>query len=110
MSQFTVCRSWDGYCLLLDDDRIAGGKPDYHESNVFYEWRTRDTYGPVDELQAENAKLRELVRDIYKLCWNGLDCTECPKSFYDRCDKSDGCSWLGILHVRMRELGIEVGT
>lgn len=58
MSQFTVCRSWNGYCLLLDDDRIAGGKPDYHEGNVFYEWRTRDTYGPVDELQAENDKLR----------------------------------------------------
>ena len=59
MSQFTVCRSWNGYCLLLDDDRIAGGKPDYHEGNVIYEWRTRDTYGSVDELQAENAKLRE---------------------------------------------------
>ena len=59
-------------------------------------------------IMGENAKLRELVRDTYKLCWNGLDCTECPRSFYDRCDKSDGCSWLGILHVRMRELGIEV--
>lgn len=60
------------------------------------------------DLESENAKLRGLVRDIYKLCWNGLDCTECPRSFYDRCDKSGGCSWLGILHVRMRELGVEV--
>lgn len=65
MSKFTVCRSWSGYCLLLDDDRIAGGKPDYHEGNVFYEWKTRDTYGPVDELKAENAKLRELVRKLH---------------------------------------------
>lgn len=64
MSKFTVCRSWSGHCLLLDDDRIAGGKPDYHEGNVVYEWRTRDTYGPVDELKAENAKLRELVREM----------------------------------------------
>ena len=62
----------------------------------------------VPLLEKEIKQLRELVRDTYKLCWDGLDCTECPRSFYDRCDKSDGCSWLGILHERMRELEIEV--
>lgn len=69
MSRFTVCRSWNGYCLILDDDRIAGGKPDYHEGNVFYEWRTCNTYGPIDEIQAENVKLRELVKDLYESAW-----------------------------------------
>ena len=58
--------------------------------------------------EAENAKLRELVRDVFTIHWHGLDCTECPKRFQDRCTHLGGCEWLGILSDRMRELGVEV--
>ena len=54
----------------------------------------------------ENEKLRELVRDVYTLHWNGLDCTECP--WFDECDTTGGCPWLSIFADHMRELGIEV--
>ena len=63
-------------------------------------------HGQLDKLQAENAKLQELVRDVYTLHWNGLDCTECP--WFDECDTTGGCPWLSILADRMRELGVEV--
>lgn len=54
-----------------------------------------------DALEAENAKLRELVRIAGTYCVNGL------------CGKDDGCPlYLGrpycALHDRMRELGVEV--
>jgi len=62
--------------------------------------------GAVDGLCNENAKLRELVRDVYTLHWNGLDCTECP--WFDECDTTGGCPWLSIFADRMRELGVEV--
>ena len=61
-----------------------------------------------DGLIAENAKLRELVRDVFTIHWHGLDCTECPKRFQDRCTHLGGCEWLGILSDLMRELGVEV--
>lgn len=60
----------------------------------------------VSGLERENAKLRELVRDVYTLHWNGLDCTECP--WFDECDTTGGCPWLGIFADKLRELGVEV--
>ena len=59
----------------------------------------------VGQLEAENERLRELVRDVYTLHWNGLDCTECP--WFDECDTTGGCPWLSILADRMRELGVD---
>lgn len=56
------------------------------------------------ERGVENFKLRELVRDVYTLHWNGLDCTECP--WFDECDTTGGCPWLSILADRMRELEV----
>ena len=61
-----------------------------------------------DRLIYENMKLRELVSDVFTIHWHGLDCTECPKRFQDRCTHLGGCEWLGILSDRMRELGVEV--
>ena len=90
--------------LIIDTRRFA----DLEDENARLRSCLSDDAENARMIMAENEKLRELLHDTYKLCWNGLDCTECPRSFYDRCDKSDGCSWLGILHVRMRELGIEV--
>ena len=51
----------------------------------------------VDQLQAENAKLRELVRDM----WRDGMC---------ECDERGACAECEYhFPVRMRELGIEVG-
>ena len=96
MSDFTVLRSLDGYCLVLDKKRIAGGKPDYRGENVLVDWTTEVAYGPVDDLAAENAKLRELVRDM----WNEGMC-ECGSR-----GKCESCMY--DYPTRMRELGVEV--
>lgn len=66
------------------------------------------------KLKAENAKLRELVRDMNKWLWNGTDCTECP--FIAECDlnvafESDRhaniCIGWREIHNRMQELGVD---
>lgn len=61
------------------------------------DWQDRE----MERLEAENAKLRELVRIAGTYCANGL------------CGKDDGCPlYLGKPYCafpdRMRELGIEV--
>lgn len=71
----------------------------------------------VGQLEAENEKLRELVRDVNKaahmLCeaWEGSCSKEAEgMSLYAVCPISDTnelCVF-GKLHDRMRELGIEV--
>lgn len=71
----------------------------------------------VEKLQAENAKLRELVRDVNKaahmLCeaWEGSCSKEAEgMSLYAVCPISDTnelCVF-GKLHDRMRELGVVV--
>ena len=104
MSDFTVLRSLDGYCLVLDKKRIAGGKPDYRGENVLVDWTTEVAYGPVDDLAAENAKLRELVRDMHKALFSlNLDhCQACPRE--DTCVFIHECAF----ERDMRELGVEV--
>ena len=52
------------------------------------------------ELATENAKLRELVRDMWEDACNAPCCACCDNSDYD----GNGCQ----LKDRMRELGIEV--
>ena len=100
MSDFTVLRSLDGYCLVLDKKRIAGGKPDYRGENVLVDWTTEVAYGPVDDLAAENAKLRELVRDMHRaICGLVVLGDDYAGEYEDE---------LCALDDRMRELGVEV--
>ena len=96
MSEFSVHRTADRipalrYCLVLDGTRIAGGKPDYRGDNHLISWQTDETYGPVDDLMAENAKLRELVKRYHHLV-TGTD---------------ELWSWQSV-YERLSELGIEV--
>lgn len=89
MSDFTVLRSLDGYCLVLDKKRIAGGKPDYRGENVLVDWTTEVAYGPVDDLAAENAKLRDALDFCLAYvpkcdeCAAMLDCDECLRADAD---------------------------
>lgn len=96
MSDFTVVRSLDGYCLVLDNKRIAGGKPDYRGENVLVDWTTEVAYGPVDDLAAENAKLRELVEDM-------LDCIEIRAAWHRPLTDE----MYEVFAQRARELGVE---
>ncbi len=58
-------------------------------------------------LQAENAKLRELVRDLYHFAIIADICpSKCP--IESRCDNSEYCLCNELFDERMRELGIEV--
>lgn len=101
MSDFTVLRSLDGYCLVLDKKRIAGGKPDYRGENVLVDWTTEVAYGPVDDLAAENAKLRELVRDMEAAFIHG--------PCYRWCEFKEPCNGGRCQYRdRMRELGVDV--
>ena len=89
MSEFSVHRTADTipalkYCLILDGERIAGGKPDYRGNNHLISWSTRETYGPVDQLKVENAKLRELIvaydSALRRMCdqmQRYVDCHDC---------------------------------
>lgn len=96
MSEFTVYRTLgNGRCLVLDGTRIAGGKPDYRGNNYITSWVTSKTYGPVDELKSENAKLKEFVAITMKAA-----CAECHNK--GMCEK---CGWYQEAH----ELRIEVG-
>ena len=70
-------------------------------------------YGPdsaMAELKAENAKLRELVREMMRFFKDGDYCTICEKR--KECDAheeyDDDCLMRGVFHARMRELGVEV--
>ena len=115
MSEFAVYRTLgNGRCLVLDDTRIAGGKPDYRGNNYITSWVTNETYGPVDELKSENAKLRELVRGydsaLHRMCsqaqsYTNCHCSDCvlAKGYED----ADTCSIDDIRREASR-LGIEV--
>ena len=68
MSTFEVVCGAEGDCLLLDDTRICGPKP-WGGGTVTKTFHTDEAYSVVpkdelDRLKAENAKLRELVKDI----------------------------------------------
>lgn len=118
MSEFSVHRTADRipalrYCLVLDGTRIAGGKPDYRGDNHLINWQTDETYGPVDDLMAENAALRELARQMHTCltrpkAYTGasqpyLVATKCPYFTQGVCDYNS-CGF----EQRMSELGIEV--
>lgn len=82
MSEFSVHRTADTipalkYCLILDGERIAGGKPDYRGDNYLISWNTRETYGPVNQLKAENAKLRKLCGFMLRCMNQYHDCADC---------------------------------
>lgn len=52
----------------------------------------------IDQLEAENSKLRELVTGLYK-CWVNEGCEGCPMQ--------DDDGWC-VRDIRLRELGVEV--
>ena len=63
----------------------------------------------VNQLKAENAELRELVRDMHRRLYNANLCAMCPDA--EVCCLGLGweqCTMLDDLEDRMRELGIEV--
>lgn len=59
----------------------------------------------IEQQAIENAKLRELVRDMWPHVWHrSRMCAECELP----CDESDECLLYEPMRDRMQELGIEV--
>lgn len=69
-----------------------------------------DINNVADAHERENAKLRELVRDMMQFFENGDYCDEC--GVRGKCDATeeyeDDCLMREVFRDRMRELGIEV--
>ena len=66
--------------------------------------------GYIDQLETENARLRELVQKMMRFMEDGNYCTACEK--VAECDAQEeyeeGCLMRDVFHDRMRELGVEV--
>lgn len=94
---FQVIRGVAGDCLSLGDHdggtRISGPKP-WGGGSVIAEFEVDEEYGPIEQLEAENAKLRELAKKL-KACNNS--CGRCIE-LYGICEHE----------TELRELEIEV--
>jgi hypothetical protein len=64
----------------------------------------KEVEGHIDQLQAENAKLRELVADMMQAWW-ACDDEVCPRHD-ERCEKGKYCAF----DECAQELGIEVNA
>lgn len=121
---FEVIRGVEGDCLVLGDensgDRISGPKP-WGGGRVVKQFRVDEEYGPIEYLEAENAKLRKLVADMFEYAANREmelcnACTEADGDYADcaACDQYDGACGIAkkrfeeLYADRIRELGIEV--
>ena len=74
--------------------------------NVLYYLKQAE--GEVAELESENKKIRELVREL----WEGYadpPCEDCPFRDTPTCADCPICARETAVIDRMRELGIEVG-
>ena len=64
---FEVVHGVEGDCLILGDEdggtRISGPKP-WGGGQVTKTFVTQEKYGPIERLEEENAKLRELCKDM----------------------------------------------
>lgn len=58
-----------------------------------------EAYELADALQAENAELRELCKDMYENPYALSECWECPHC-------GNGCISNCYYHDRLRELGV----
>lgn len=98
---FEVVHGVEGDCLILGDEdggtRISGPKP-WGGGQVTKTFVTKEKYGPIERLEEENTKLRELVR----YARNEL------KKAEDELGRDLMNSATVLLGIRMRELGIEV--
>ena len=67
---FEVVHGVEGDCLILGDEdggtRISGPKP-WGGGQVTKTFFTQEKYGPIERLEEENAKLRELASGLYGL-------------------------------------------
>ena len=87
--------------LLRRDAELA-----MREGGMYYSGQYLSSMAYVAEsLEAENTKLRELVRDLWPhVRHRSRMCGECELP----CDTSDECLLYEPMRQRMRELGIEV--
>lgn len=108
---FDVVRGVEGDCLILGDEdggtRISGPKP-WGGGEVIKRFHVDEEYGPIGRLEEENAKLRELARDLWVRLLGTDDncgCGDCRVCNHDAFNyENPKC----IYNERMRTMGIEV--
>ena len=89
MSEFSVHRTaGGGYCLILDDTRIAGAKPEFSNNNCVTWWVTDKTYGPIDGLKAKVDRLRVVNGKLWRMV---AKLNKCLYSTCLACPRIDGC-------------------
>lgn len=103
MSVFEIVRGVEGDCLVLDGTRICGPKP-WGGGRIIKTFHTDGIYEVIDKdeyqkLQAENAKLRELLADAWGYINHPADATWTHKKRKEVRDS---------IGDRMRELGVEL--
>lgn len=92
--------------VKLPDEPLEIDEEDFYV-RAFIKWAIEEQ--PVTKrLEAENAKLRELVRKVDH--YERLGCYDCPHcgSCYVGTLYDDGCAMSREIEREMRELGIEV--
>jgi hypothetical protein len=100
MSEKNLALSNESIALALSEN---DGYEYYHIDDEL-----RELAKDASDVQTENAKLRELVRD-YHMFEHG-DCHSCR--YHDECRKDESCRCIAPMRLadRLRELGIEADS
>jgi hypothetical protein len=109
---FEVVHGVEGDCLTLGDEdggtRISGPKP-WGGGQVTKTFVTQEKYGPIERLEAENAKLRELVSKNWYIALSAREALRAHDI------DPDGGTYMAALDdeiatakYSMHELGVEV--
>ena len=91
-----------------ENAKLREERDHWHVEQVHAYGNWEDAYRRAAELEAENAKLRELVRDMWR--FTGTACKKYPRLF-DPAAQGGQMVQLNMIDAfeqRMRELGIEV--
>ena len=94
--------------LQAENAKLREERNHWHVEQVHAYGNWEDTYKRAVELEDENAKLRELVRDMWQ--FEQMSCNKCVAKNDGYCGIGidEGCPLEHSIYDRMRELGVEV--
>ena len=92
---------------LDENAKLREERNHWHVEQVHAYGNWEDTYKRAVELESENAKLRELVRDMWQ--FEQMSCSKCVAKNDGYCGIGidEGCPLEHSIYDRMRELGVD---